>query len=502
MPTVRSVRSVIGIAGVDRPEDHDILQHMLRRLGFRQQPVRIVNDAHIALVAGAPEGSGIVLVSGTGSIAYGVDRQGGVARSGGWGYLLGDEGSAFWLGHAAVRQGVRSADGRGPRTILFERICREVGVDHPSGLVKWFYDQELSRYRVAQLASLVQGAADDGDEQARALLDQAAQHLARAARAVARQLDLQRALLVGSLGRRLQGVPQPGVPRRGEPRPAARQSRAARVGAGDRRRRAGPRAARRMISARPRLLVVNADDLGRTAGINEGIFDAHERGIVSSATLMVGFAAAAKAAAALADHPRLGVGLHVTLTGAGPTLPASRVPSLVGVDARFPAKPELIREPDPTELRAEIRHQLEIFRDLVHRDPTHLDSHHHSHRHPAVLDAVIEVARTHGLPVRASSPAVAAALRAAGVATSDVFVERFFGDEARRDVLLSILDDLPPGSTELMCHPAVVDDELRAGSSYAEPRARELEVLTDPALHRELAARGIRLARFDEACAS
>jgi N-acetylglucosamine kinase-like BadF-type ATPase len=178
----------IGIAGVDRPEDKQLLHAMLRRLGFRQQPVEIVNDAHIALVAGAPEGSGIVLVAGTGSIAYGVDRQGTVARSGGWGYLLGDEGSAFWLGHAAVRQGIRSADGRGPRTTLYERICREVGVEHPSGLVKWFYDQELSRYRVAQLAALVQVAADEGDEQARALLDQAAQHLARAARAVARQL--------------------------------------------------------------------------------------------------------------------------------------------------------------------------------------------------------------------------------------------------------------------------------------------------------------------------
>jgi glucosamine kinase len=178
----------LGIAGVDRDEDKALLHAMLRRLGFRHQPVEIVNDAHIALVAGAPEGSGIVLVAGTGSIAYGVDREGKTARSGGWGYLLGDEGSAFWLGHAAVRQGIRSADGRGPRTTLYERICKEVGVDHPSGLVKWFYDQELSRYRVAQLASLVQIAADEGDEQARALLDQAAQHLARAARAVARQL--------------------------------------------------------------------------------------------------------------------------------------------------------------------------------------------------------------------------------------------------------------------------------------------------------------------------
>jgi predicted glycoside hydrolase/deacetylase ChbG (UPF0249 family) len=217
---------------------------------------------------------------------------------------------------------------------------------------------------------------------------------------------------------------------------------------------------------------------------------------------MVGFAAAAEAAAALADHPRLGVGLHVTLTGAAPTVPAGRVPSLVGPDGRFPAKPEGLRAPEPEHLRAEIYNQLDMFRDLVHRDPTHLDSHHHSHRHPVVLAAMIEVARTHGLPVRASSPAVAKALRDAGVATTDVFVERFFGDDARLDVLLSILDDLAAGSTELMCHPARVDDELRSGSSYAEPRARELEVLTDPGVKSRMAERGIRLVRFDEACAS
>jgi len=181
----------LGIAGVDRAGEQELIRSVLARLGFRRSAVRIVNDAFVALVAGAPERIGIVVVAGTGSIAYGVDARGQSARSGGWGYLLGDEGSAFWLGHAAVRQGVRAADGRGPETMLYQRICAEVGVDHPSGLVKWFYDQEHTRTRVARLAAVVQQAADDGDEAARALLDQAAQHLARAARAVARQLEFE-----------------------------------------------------------------------------------------------------------------------------------------------------------------------------------------------------------------------------------------------------------------------------------------------------------------------
>lgn len=177
----------LGMAGVDRPEDAELVQGVLRRLGLRQA-VRIVPDALIALVAGAPEGIGIVLVAGTGSIAYGVDPEGRVARAGGWGYLLGDEGSAFWLGHAAVRQGIRALDGRGPATTLFDRIAFKLELEVPEGLVKWFYDQELSRYRVADLASVVEEAANEGDEAADSLLDQAAGHLARAGRAVARQL--------------------------------------------------------------------------------------------------------------------------------------------------------------------------------------------------------------------------------------------------------------------------------------------------------------------------
>jgi predicted glycoside hydrolase/deacetylase ChbG (UPF0249 family) len=256
------------------------------------------------------------------------------------------------------------------------------------------------------------------------------------------------------------------------------------------------------MTAPRRWLVVNADDLGRTLGVNDGILEAHARGIVSSATLMVGFAAAADAARRTAAHPRLGIGLHVTLTGAAPTLPASQVASLVDRRGRFPAKPEGIASPSPTELLAEIRHQLDMFRGLVGRLPTHLDSHHHSHRHPAVLDALIEVAREHRLPVRASSSAVARRLRDTGVPTTGVFVERFFGDQAELDVLLEILDGLPEGSAELMCHPARVDDELRAGSSYAEPRARELTTLCAPEARERLERRGIRLATFSEACAA
>jgi N-acetylglucosamine kinase-like BadF-type ATPase len=178
----------LGIAGV-RPSEHDVVRQMLVRLGHRRG-VRIENDAFVALVAGAPAGFGVVVIAGTGSIAYGVDPAGQTARSGGWGPLLGDEGSAYWLGHAAVRLGIRAADGRGPSTTLYERIRERLGVADPSGLVAWFAaDQDQARSRVAQLASLVQMAADEGDAAAEALLAQAAEHLVLAAQATARQLD-------------------------------------------------------------------------------------------------------------------------------------------------------------------------------------------------------------------------------------------------------------------------------------------------------------------------
>jgi len=249
---------------------------------------------------------------------------------------------------------------------------------------------------------------------------------------------------------------------------------------------------------RARRLIVNADDLGRTPGINRGVFEAHQRGIVTSATLMVNFPAASPAAALAAESPRLGIGLHLALTGSVPTLPAAAVPSLVDPGGRLPAKPEGLAGADPREILAEARAQLRRCRALLGRLPTHLDSHHHSHRWPAVLDAVVAIAHETGRPVRAASPEVRERLRREGIATTDHFSEDFYGEGATLDGLVRILGGLPDGTTEIMCHPAVVDPELRSGSGYAEPRAVELAVLTDPRVRRIVELEGIRLIHFGE----
>ena len=250
-----------------------------------------------------------------------------------------------------------------------------------------------------------------------------------------------------------------------------------------------------------RLLIVNADDLGRTPGINEGVFAAHTSGILTSATLMVNFPASRDAASKLADHPALGVGLHVALTGGRPTLEPDRVPSLVDAAGNLPRKPEDLRTPDPNEILAEVRAQLGLFRELVGKMPSHLDSHHHSHRRPEVCDALIATARENGLPVRNAGGGVGDRLRAAGIATTDFFVERFFGEQARVEILIEILKSIgksPPGSTELMCHPARVDEELRLGSSYAEPREQELAALIHPDARDALEQANIRLIHFGD----
>jgi predicted glycoside hydrolase/deacetylase ChbG (UPF0249 family) len=230
-------------------------------------------------------------------------------------------------------------------------------------------------------------------------------------------------------------------------------------------------------------IIVNADDLGRSVGINDGIFEAHSRGLVTSATLMVGFPAAEDAAQRMALYPDLGVGLHATLTGGAPTLPPKRVPSLVDSDGQLPRRPEALAGVDCADVLAELSNQFALFTRLTGRAPTHLDSHHHSHRLPVVLEAIVTLARQHDLPVRRASAEVGHRLRLDRVRTTDAFVERFFGPDATLEALLDILHAILRGGagvTEIMCHPGYADDELRRSSTYADAREAELEVLTHP----------------------
>src|SRR5215468_2613685 len=152
--------------------------------------ILIVNDALIALQAGIGDAPGIVVVSGTGSIAYGRNARGEAARAGGWGYVLGDEGSGYWIGRFALRAVVRHADGRGRETSLTSRLLGHFDLTGPSELIHKVYHQELAPSAIGALAHYVQEARDDGDLVAAVILDQAAEELAATAAAVMKRLEM------------------------------------------------------------------------------------------------------------------------------------------------------------------------------------------------------------------------------------------------------------------------------------------------------------------------
>jgi len=245
-------------------------------------------------------------------------------------------------------------------------------------------------------------------------------------------------------------------------------------------------------------VIVNADDLGRTPGINRGIFQAHREGIVTSATLMVNYAAAREVPGLSAESPGLGIGLHVALTGGAPALPAERIPSLVDAEGRLPHRPLGLAAAAPAEVLAEARAQLKRFREIMGRDPTHFDSHHNAHCLPAVLDALVTLAWETGRPVRAASPGVTQRLREEGIRTTDRFLEEFHDARATQADLVRLLDEVASGTTEIVCHPAVVDEELRKTSTYAGPRATELDALTSREARQSVQAAGIRLIHFGQ----
>lgn len=207
-----------------------------------------------------------------------------------------------------------------------------------------------------------------------------------------------------------------------------------------------------------RRLIVNADDLGYAQAVNEGIFTAHEGGIVTSTSLMVLRDAALAAAEALPEYPDLAVGLHLEWRSSfGGHMPSK---------GRTPG--------------AECRKQLERFCELVGRDPTHLDSHKHVHETDPAFGAAAEaLAAEIGVP-----------LRNRGIR----YERRFYGRDAISPAhLIALIEGLPPGWTEIGCHPAAGPAPT---SSYDSERQIELATLRDPGVKSLLNVSDVQLCSF------
>jgi len=269
-------------------------------------------------------------------------------------------------------------------------------------------------------------------------------------------------------------------------------------------------------------LIVNADDFGISPGVNRGVIEAHQRGLVRSASLMSNQPWAAEAVAFWRACPSLGLGLHLTLTAGAPLTPAARVPSLVGPDGRFPvlgvwlARAQLGRL-RPEDLRRELSAQIERALTLG-AQLDHLDSHHHIHTQPLVGRITLLLAREYGIPAvrcpverprrRATRDLLRAllvsaracwlrqAIRAAGLRTTDHFAGLGLGYGFDQRALARQLADLEPGWTELMTHPGYPDAALAEATRYVDGRERELASLTDPHPRLVLERRGIRLASW------
>lgn len=179
----------LGLAGVDRPGERALFQQWVAQIQPQAQ-VAVANDAELVLAAGTPAGWGLALICGTGSIVYGRSPAGQVARADGWGHLLGDEGSGYAIGLAALRAIMRAYDRRGPATALSEAILGRWGLASAPDLVPRVYQELRGKHEIAALASTVEAVVDHGDPVAQHILASAGQELALAAQAVVQRLEL------------------------------------------------------------------------------------------------------------------------------------------------------------------------------------------------------------------------------------------------------------------------------------------------------------------------
>lgn len=178
-----------GLAGVARPRDHEIMGGILRELVSAERYI-IEIDAFVSLVGATSGRPGIIISSGTGSVALGVNEEGQRARSGGWGFILGDEGSGYDIARRGLMAALRAYDGRGDRTMIQDRVASHLGLQGTEELIPYLYSNPLSPGKIAALYPIVLDAADEGDAVAHQLILDAAAALAEMVAATARRLGM------------------------------------------------------------------------------------------------------------------------------------------------------------------------------------------------------------------------------------------------------------------------------------------------------------------------
>jgi hopanoid biosynthesis associated protein HpnK len=284
-------------------------------------------------------------------------------------------------------------------------------------------------------------------------------------------------------------------------------------------------------------LIVNADDLGWTAGVNRGIAEAHRNGIVTSASLLANGAAFAGGVEVARQNPRLSVGVHLNLSDGAPVAGREAVPSLMNEAGEFAGGPEglllkiAMRGLTEGEVEKEWEAQIRKVRDAGVA-VTHLDGHKHVHMLPGLFEIALRLAKQRGIgAIRVSHEAsgLRTALSAgadlrpsvvlkqgvqarglkllardarekverAGISTADYFCGIAQTGELTKEGVARMLRNLPEGTTELMCHPGYVDEALRSTSTRLQgSREKEVAILTDPEIRNLVASQGIRLIDY------
>lgn len=228
-----------------------------------------------------------------------------------------------------------------------------------------------------------------------------------------------------------------------------------------------------------RHLIVNADDFGRSASINEGIYRCHEGGIVTSASMMVRWPDAVEAGEYAQRTPTLSVGLHFDLG------------EWEYVDYEWRELYSVASPSDEAAVAAELDAQLARFEELTGRPPTHLDSHQHVHRDPVTARLMVAAARRLGVPLRDLDDNIRYSGSFYGQTGNGYALPEYIS----ADALTKIIDELEPGWTELGCHPGTADD---VPGMYGLERLREVESLCDPAVRQALVSAAVALDNFTD----